>query len=100
MAVGLMCASLRCHTPTPFGGRLSATGTRRCLLRFLLDVWLVISAVAAAAVVAIVETMYRLLAQRPWMIVSDSGSEIGHVLSPNIAVKLARSSMLMENREL
>ena len=117
MAVGLMCASLRCHILTSFAGRRSAAGTCLCLFCFLLGVWLdawpvasvvmVVAAVTASAVMVeaavamtIVSTMYRLLKRCPRMIAPDNGSEIMHLLFPNVAVKPAMSRMLMESREL
>ena len=114
MAVGLMCASLRCHILTSLAGRRSAEGTCLCLFRFLLGVWLDVWPVAlvvmaeaavstvmeAAVAMTIVSTMYRLLKRCPRMIAPDNGSEIMHLLFPNVAVKPAMSRMLMESREL
>ena len=100
MAVELRCASLRCQILTSFTGRCSAAGTCLCLFHFLLDISVVMVVVVAAVAMTIVLTMYRFLVRCPRMIAPDNGSEIKHLLLPNVAVKPAISSMLTESREL
>ena len=60
----------------------------------------VVMVVVAAVAMTIVSTMYRLLARYPWIIAPDNGSEIKHLLFPNVAIKPAISSILIKSREL